>query len=348
MPLISRRRFAPARATVQNVLRRQGYEVRRVGQPTSPPAPATTPSSGPAPDVEAIPRGRTEPFATDEYDVLPRGVFDFVRHDYYSPIPDLAALSEDVWTRRAALTGVLLDATAGMAFVETELAERIGELDVPETDPGEPGVFFMRNGGFGDVDAALLYGMVRSMSPSRVIELGSGYTTLLINQACRENAAGGTSTAHEVFDPYPRPYILGEELAPPTMLAPISATDVPLSTFRALGEGDILFVDTTHTVKLASDVNFIILEVLPVLAPGVIVHFHDIFLPWEYPRMWPEEMGWYWAEQYLLQAFLAYNHDFEILVGAHIIVRDLPDRCAEVFPGFYPGAASGSMWLRRR
>jgi Methyltransferase domain len=333
------RRLGPARDVIQSLLRRSGWELRRA----TPPPPPT-----PAQDVETIPRGRTEPFSTIEYDVLPKGGFDVVRHDYYSPVPDLAALPEEVWTRRAPLAGVALDTEAAMRFVESELASRIAELDVPRTDPGGPGRFFMENQGFEAVDAELLYAMVRAMRPGRVLELGSGYTTLLINQACRENAAAGIATRHEAFDPYPRPFILGDELPPPTTLAAVSATDVPLDTFAALGERDILFVDTTHTVKLAGDVNFIVLEVLPILAPGVIVHFHDIFLPWEYPRVWFEAMHWYWAEQYLLQAFLAHNRDFEILVPAHAMARDLPERCAAVFPFFRDGVAPGSMWLRRR
>ena len=100
----------------------------------------------------------------------------------------------------------------------------------------------------------------------------------------------------------------------PSRLEPTSATDLPLELFSELGAGDILFVDTTHVVRLAGDVNFVVLDVLPRLQEGVIVHFHDIFLPWEYPRPWLTEMGYYWTEQYLLQAFLAYNREFEVLV----------------------------------
>jgi Methyltransferase domain len=232
-------------------------------------------------------------------------------------------------------------------FVERELAQAIAELDIPADDPGVPGQFFLRNQGFETVDAELLYGIVRAMTPARVIELGSGYSTLLINLACRRNAQAGVSTAHDAFDPFPREHVLGA-LPSPTRLTAIPATEIPLEVFAELRDGDVLFVDTTHTVKLASDVNFIILDVLPRLNSGVIVHFHDIFLPWEYPQQWFSDMHWYWAEQYLLQAFLAYNHEFEILVPAHALAREHPERLRRVIPSFARGGSPGSMWLRRR
>jgi hypothetical protein len=300
----------------------------------------------PNPDP-ALPPGRREPFAIGEYEVVPRDGFDVVRRDYYSPVPDLRRLPEDVWARRSALGGLNLDPDAAMAFVEQTLATAIAEIDVPVADPGVPGQFFLANQGFETVDAELLYAMVRTRRPRRVVELGSGYSTLLLNLAAQRNVADGAPIAHEVYDPHPRPHILGEELPAPSRLDPISATDVSIEVFASLAADDILFVDTTHTVKLASDVNHLILDVLPVLSPGVIVHFHDIFLPWEYPRQWFEQMHWYWAEQYLLQAFLAFNPAFEILVPAHALARMHPERLSAVVPSFAPGAGPGSMWLRR-
>jgi hypothetical protein len=308
-----------------------------------PPAPAV---GAAPPATETIPTGRSEPFATAGYDIVPRGQYDIVRHDYYSPIPDLSRVPEEAWVRRSALGGVELGLPAALELVESELAPRIAELDIPAEDPGVPGKFFLHNQGFETVDAELLYGIVRAMRPARVVELGSGYSTLLINLACRRNAGDGLNTTHEAFDPYPREHILGVD--PPARVTPISATEVPLEVFAELEAGDVLFVDTTHTVKLASDVNFVILDVLPQLQSGVLVHFHDIFLPWEYPRRWFSEMQWYWAEQYLLQAFLAYNRDFEILVPAHALAREHPERLRRVIPSFADGGGPGSMWLRRR
>ncbi len=120
-------------------------------------------------------------------------------------------------------------------------------------------------------------------------------------------------------------------------MEPLRAQDIPGEVFASLQAGDVLFVDTTHTVKIDSDVNRIVLDVLPALAPGVIVHVHDIFLPYEYPRVFAERSGLHWAEQYLLQAFLAGNRDYEVLAAD---IRALPRpaggdgaACAHVAPG---------------
>lgn len=280
--------------------------------------------------------------------ILPEGEYDVVPHNYYSPVPDLEQLPDDVFERRSDLGGVDLQTEAAIARVEGELAPFIAEFDFPRDGPRQPGEFFLANQGYESVDAELLYAMVRARKPRRLVELGSGFTTLLIAAACRRNAEDGSPTEHVAYDPYPRPHILGDPVPAPTRFEAVGANDVPLEVFEELEAGDVLFVDTTHTVKLGSDVNFIVLDVLPRLAPGVIVHFHDIFLPWEYPRVWFERLQYYWAEQYLLQAFLAFNADFEVLLPAQSLVRDYPERVGAVVPSFRPGVSPGALWLARR
>lgn len=300
------------------------------------------------PTVVAIPRGREKPFATEEYDVVPKGRYDIVMSDYYSPIPKLDQLPEDIWDRRSILGGVDLRVEQAIELIEAELAPFVAELDMPESGPVPPGTFFLQNENYESVDAELLYAVLRARKPRRVVELGSGFSTLLIGEAARRNAADGVASEHVAYDPFPRAQILGEAPPAPTRFEPISATDVPLETFQSLEAGDVLFVDTTHTVKLGSDVNHIVLDVLPVLAPGVLVHFHDIFLPYEYPRAWFEEMQYYWAEQYLLQAFLAFNDSFEVVIPALAVAREHPNRLAAVVPSFVPGKQPGAIWLARR
>jgi hypothetical protein len=295
-----------------------------------------------------IPRGRTQPFVTDEYEVLPKDRYDVVARDYYSPVPNLEQLPDDVWERRSALGGIDLGVEAAIELIEDELASFVAEFDVPDSGPARPGTFYLHNENYESVDAELLYAILRARKPGRVLELGSGFTTLLIGEAARRNAAEGVETEHLVYDPFPRAKILGEDPPPPTRFEPLPATEVPLDAFRRLQAGDVLFVDTTHTVKLGSDVNYIVLDVLPALASGVIVHFHDVFLPWEYPREWFETMHYYWAEQYLLQAFLAYNNTFEVVIPAHAVAREYAKRLAAVVPSFSPDKRPGAIWLARR
>jgi hypothetical protein len=349
------RRFVRSRMSTLGRIARAGFDraARRQRYERMPGNGVTGSSRGRALTLDEarfdiIPRGRAEPFSTAEYDVLPRDRYDFVRSDYYSPIPNVEAIPEAVWARRSELRGVSFDLERAFVLLEHELAPFIAELDVPLTDPHRPGEFFLHNQTFESVDAELLYAFVRSLRPARVIELGSGYTSLLINLAANRNAAEGTATEHLVYDPYPRPAVIGDRLVAPSKLVPIAATDVTLDTFDTLSPGDILFVDTTHTVKVGSDVNYVVLDVLPRLRPGVVVHFHDIFLPSEYPSSWFKEQGYFWNEQYLLQAFLAFNLDFEVLVPAQAMAKTAAHRLKAVIPSFRDEVSPASIWMRRR
>jgi predicted O-methyltransferase YrrM len=315
---------------------RFGFELVRSGAPVA--AAAT---------VE-VPRGREERFETEEYDVAPKGRFDIVPRNYYSPVPNLELLPDDIFERRAGLGGIDLRVDAAIELIESELAPFVAELEVPQAGPVPPGEFFLENENYESVDAETLYALLRARKPKRVVELGSGFSTLLIGEAVRRNVADGVETEHLAYDPYPRAQILGEQVPPPTRFESLGATEVPLEAFAQLEAGDVLFVDTTHTVKLGSDVNYIVLEVLPTLTPGVLVHFHDIFLPWEYPRPWFESMEYYWAEQYLLQAFLAFNDAFEVVLPASAVAREHPERLAAAIPSFQAGKRPGAFWLSRR
>jgi hypothetical protein len=333
-----------ARRSVRRIGRRLISEIAgRNGLELVPTGTAHPAEPSPNLATETIPRGSHTRFQTEEYEVLPKGRFDIVER-----IPDLDLVPDDLWERRSRLGGVDLRTEQAIETIEGELAPFITEMDVPTEGPQPPGTFFLQNENYESVDAELLYAFIRARKPKRVVELGSGYTTLLIGQAARLNIAEGDPIEHLAFDPYPRAQIFGEQPPAPTVFEPLPATEVPLERLAELEAGDILFVDTTHTVKLGSDVNHIILDVLPALAPGVLVHFHDIFLPWEYPRVWFEQMDYFWAEQYLLQAFLAFNDSFEVVIPAGAVAKEYAERLDAVVPSFTPGRRPGAFWLTRR
>jgi hypothetical protein len=117
--------------------------------------------------------------------------------------------------------------------------------------------------------------------------------------------------------------------------------------FSQLRSGDILFIDSSHTVKAGSDVNYLFLEVLPRLNAGVIVHVHDIFFPFDYRRDWIMEKFRFWSEQYLLQAFLMFNFEFKVLMAnSYLNHYHLPDLKA-AFPNLHDWIG-GSFWMRRK
>jgi hypothetical protein len=129
-------------------------------------------------------------------------------------------------------------------------------------------------------------------------------------------------------------------------IGPLRATDVPLHEFNAVDRDDRRFVDTTHAARIAGDVNGIVLDVLPVLAPGVVAHVHDVFFPFEYPgellqrRCCP-------AEQYLLRAFLWLNPSFELRLGAQALSKVHPARLREMVPSLTSAVSPASFYMRR-
>jgi hypothetical protein len=260
---------------------------------------------------------------------LRRTGYDVIARTHESPLPNLAAIPEETWSA-SELVGVDVRLPEAWRLLEDELAPFVADF---------PADFNVRNGTYESGDAETLYAMLRWAEPRRVIELGSGASSHLIQ------AAGVVE--HRIFDPYPwTANRLGavEGLT----VTPLRTENVPMAEFANLAAGDLLFVDTTHTVKTGGDVPRIVLEILPRLASGVLIHVHDIFLPYDYPRPWVLELRKAYAEQYLLHAFLAFNNAFEVLLPVHALATADPERFGRMIPSFSPGFAPGAFWLRRR
>jgi hypothetical protein len=273
-----------------------------------------------------------------------RAGLQLVLKTYYSPIPDLSQQPADVFQRRDPLHGIAFDVEAQLAFVEERLAPYFSEFADSGSDVAAEYRYELGNSSLPEPDARVLYAMVRDLKPKRIVELGSGQTTRVIGQATRRNAAKGSPTDLRAYDPFPT--AVDEGMPGLAALTRQKAQEVPDTVFSELQDGDLLFVDTTHTVKLGSDVNRIILGALPLLAPGVVVHFHDIMLPYEYPEYLMVDYGLYWAEQYLLQAFLACNPSFAVLCAVHAMGREQPARMVAAGAA-RSGQNGSSLWLRR-
>ena len=122
-----------------------------------------------------------------------------------------------------------------------------------------------------------------------------------------------------------------------------------MSEFLQLEENDILFVDSSHVSKVGSDVNYEILEILPRLKPGVLVHLHDIFLPFEYPKRWIKELNIFWNEQYLFHAFMAFNCEFQVVWAGSWMHWKYPEKLTAAFPSYDPALTQpGSFWIQRK
>jgi predicted O-methyltransferase YrrM len=265
--------------------------------------------------------------------------FELVRRHFYSPIPELDRLSRSRWDGPLPSPGVDYRLPAATDLLKGPLAPYFEELRSPNSPLA---AFDIENGSYGPVDAESLYAVLRYLQPARVLELGSGASSHVIAAANRAN--GGFQ--HVIYDPFPfSASRLGAVTA--SEVHALRAEEVAETAFTDLGAGDVLFVDTTHTVKAGGDVNRLVLEVLPLLAPGVVVHFHDIFLPYEYPREWIFEHRRMWAEQYLLQAFLAFNAAYQVMLPLFALSRHQDAEMRQLIPTFTSSVAPGAFWLRR-
>jgi hypothetical protein len=273
--------------------------------------------------------------------------YQLSRRGYYSPIPVVEELPSGLWDAPAALPGLDLRVDDAVALLVGPLEPYFAEFN-PPLDPGRPGEFWLRNDNYSYVDASTLYAMLRHLKPSRVYELGSGFSSHVIQMAAAANARDARPLEHTIFDPFP--YEAGGTLGP-VRGATVHATRTEKlhpAQLASLSDGDVLFVDTTHTVRTGGDVTRIFLDIVPNLASGVTVHVHDIFLPYEYPRHWVVDRRFAWAEQYLLQAFLAFNRDFAVTLPNYAVLRASPNTFRALVPSLdedRPGA--GGFWFQR-
>lgn len=275
-----------------------------------------------------------------------------MRVHFYSPVPDIKDLERRrIWERRSPLAGIDFRSAAQLTLL-AELGRQFGhECAWPTAPTRQPHQFHLNNGSFSYGCAASLHTLLRQHRPRRVIEIGSGNSSLVISAALQMNGRAGAPADYTVIDPYPAPAVAAGLPGLTRLLPqPVETTDVEL--FDALEADDVLFIDSGHTVKTGGDVNFLILDILPRLKPGVLIHFHDIGLPYEYPKTYATNPGFrvFWTEAYLLQAFLACNHQFEILLALGYLMTEHLAEFRAAFPHFDPArspANSGSFWIRR-
>jgi hypothetical protein len=262
---------------------------------------------------------------------------------FYQPIPDCRTLPDGLWEKPGEMPGVDMNEAAQLQLLREIFPQYRDEYnEIPSGPTTQPHEFHLVNPAFDGTDALVLYCMVRQFKPRLILEVGSGHSSRLSARAALKNG----NTELVCIEPYPDP-ILEAGFPGLTTLVRKSAQDAGMELFQRLGPSDILFIDSSHVVKCGGDVNFLFLEVLPRLKPGVIVHVHDIFLPNEFPKEWILKLHLFWTEQYLLQAFLIHNSEFEVLFANAFMGLRHNEEMQAAFPKS-PWWGGGSFWIRRR
>ncbi len=272
---------------------------------------------------------------------------------FYSPIPDIKTIQSNADlifdTSPKHIEAVDLNEDR-----QIQLAKSFAGFysDLPFTDKKEKQLrYYFDNVYYNYGDGIILYSFLRHFHPKRIIEVGSGFSSALMLDT---NDIFNGNINFTFIDPYPERLInlLDKNEKNRTKIESNPVQDVDLELFRTLKKNDILFIDSSHVAKIDSDVLHIIFNILPKLNKGVIIHFHDIFWPFEYPKHWVLE-GRAWNESYFLRTFLQHNTAFEILFFNSYMAIHHTKIFEETMPGLLKQTSfkdipnNSSLWLRK-
>ena len=254
---------------------------------------------------------------------------------YYTSVPNVLELEKtrDLWAKPSAMPGVRIDLDQQIATLQKiclpyqhEYAGNKAYLEGMAKHFGP---------GYGYIEAQALHSVIRHFKPRRIIEVGCGVSTFCMIKALERNEQeGGQAADMTCIEPYPSKPLRKLRRV---HLIEQKAQTVSFDVFGMLRENDFLFIDSSHTVKTGGDVNFLILEVLPRLQPGVIVHFHDIFFPYDYQRSALTTL-FHWSETSLLHAYLIHNKQAGILFSLSHLHYDRKQDLQAIFPEYIPQA----------
>ena len=252
---------------------------------------------------------------------------------FYSQIPDIDQLRDDLFWKAPfemlGIHGMDLDTQIDFLF-EICSKEVVSALDrIHESAILQNG----EDGGYGPVEADFLYCFVRKIKPLKIIQIGCGVSTAVILRAAKE---AKYTPKIICVEPFPTQFLINLEREGLIELIKEKAQKVAVNKLSDLSFNDFLFVDSTHTVKPAGEVNKIILQILPRLRPDVWVHFHDICFPYDYGRNVLNGDLFFWSESTLLHAFLIENEKFTVKLCQSYLHYMAPDRIKEALQNYIP------------
>jgi Methyltransferase domain len=267
---------------------------------------------------------------------------------YYSPVVNVHEYERTRPPRpvETQFHGISFNETAQLANFRS-LGAHLNTIDFP-TQPSKDFRYYFENDFYSYGDALVLSAFVQALLPRRIVEVGSGYSSAVILDTLDRLEPSRNHTACTFIEPHP------ERLK--SLLRPVDfqrvtiierpVQDVDINIFTELEAGDLVFFDTTHVLKTGSDVHHNLFQILPALAPGVVIHFHDVFDGFEYPKAWIVRDNRSWNELYALRAFLMYNQKFEIVLMNDAIARRFSVEAGEISRNFMKNPGGG-LYLRK-
>lgn len=272
------------------------------------------------------------------------GVFP-IRDHYYEPLFNLEHLRYSLRKDRI-LTGLDFNIKEQLEILSKfKYGQELSKFPLEKNSKLE---FYYHNGSFGPCDAQYLYNSIRLFKPKRIIEIGSGYSTLMAENAINANKQDEVSynCEHICIEPYECPWL--ENLKVRVIRKRVEELDIEI--FRKLDNFDILFIDSSHVIRPQGDILFEYLEILPILKPGVLVHIHDIFTPRDYLNEWLIDEIKLWNEQYLLEAFLTFNSEYKIIASLNYLKHNYFPEISRACPILQkePDGEPCSFWVIRK
>jgi predicted O-methyltransferase YrrM len=268
---------------------------------------------------------------------------------FYSPVLNLEELKERgnmIWNSKKRLIGIELNELVQKNHLDMILLGSTSFL--PNLEKKENLRYFIKNDNFPYPDALVLSSMLKHYKPNRIIEIGCGYSSALMLDFASDFL---NHTKFHFIEPNPE--MAFNKILKKTDLDNTNITiskdivqNIKTEVFTTLQSGDFLFVDNSHVCKTGSDVNFIFTEILPILNKGVLIHIHDIFYPFEYPKNWALTHKLNWNEIFIMHSFLLFNHEFQILFFADYMQQQFETLINNTSPNFLSSRA-GSIWIQK-
>lgn len=253
---------------------------------------------------------------------------------FYSPIPSSQEISEDPFQKQNPCSGIDFNLETQFKYLNNVFSKYKSEY--------EP----VANIGLAKFDAFVLYSMIRQKKPKLMIEVGSGESTKISLKALNKNLEEGNDYKFIAIEPYPRGYL--KDMEDNRFSLKVSKVqNVETSYFS---DADILFIDSSHISKIGSDVNYEMMNILPVMKVGSLIHWHDIMIPVDYPETWIRDEKIFWNESYMVQNFMMFNQSFRIIWAVKYMQLNQSDKLRKAFPFFSstdPEQQLSSFWIER-